>query len=234
MGMNSWRGRGGYAETLKNDYQVILFDARGHGQSDKPHEISDYGPKMAGDVIAILDSLGISKSHYFGYSTGALTGFLLATGHAQRFSSFIFLEMGAYGLPEDMVKATKEGEAGFKLPAEDPEASIAAWERSFKRSMTPEQRKEFLARDGAALSAMFGAQLAIPPLTDQDLAGITVPCLLLCGELDSLHPGAKESANHIPQAKFVTLPGLNHVAAFTHSDLVLPHIKEFLATVSKT
>jgi pimeloyl-ACP methyl ester carboxylesterase len=34
-----WRGYG-YVEPLKDKFRVILFEARGHGKSDKPHSIS--------------------------------------------------------------------------------------------------------------------------------------------------------------------------------------------------
>ncbi len=37
--LNAWR-RTGYTDALKDEFQLILFDFRGHGQSDRPHEVS--------------------------------------------------------------------------------------------------------------------------------------------------------------------------------------------------
>jgi pimeloyl-ACP methyl ester carboxylesterase len=87
--LGGWQRLGGYRDSLKNDYKLILFDARGHGRSDKPHDLTAYGTKMADDVVAILDALEINKSHYFGYSMGAWTGIMLASSHSERFQSFI-------------------------------------------------------------------------------------------------------------------------------------------------
>jgi len=72
-------------------------------------------------------------------------------------------------------------------------------------------------------------------MTDEELASISQPCLVFCGELDTggFHPGAKESANHIPNAEFLSFPGLDHGTAFSRSDLTLPPVKQFLARVSK-
>jgi hypothetical protein len=40
--LNHW-WRLGYVDALRHDFRLILFDARGHGRSDKPHESSAYG-----------------------------------------------------------------------------------------------------------------------------------------------------------------------------------------------
>lgn len=59
--LEEWR-RLGYAEALKSDFKLLLFDARGHGRSDKPHEVAAYGPIiMADDVVTLLDDIGIKR-----------------------------------------------------------------------------------------------------------------------------------------------------------------------------
>jgi pimeloyl-ACP methyl ester carboxylesterase len=86
--LNHWR-RLGYVDALRHDFRLILFDARGHGQSDKPHEPSAYGVKMASDVLAVLDDVGIGNAHYFGYSMGTMIGYRVAVSYGSRFRSFI-------------------------------------------------------------------------------------------------------------------------------------------------
>ena len=50
----------GYVDALKADHRLILLDARGHGQSDKPHDPKAYDPALrASDVIAVLDELDV-------------------------------------------------------------------------------------------------------------------------------------------------------------------------------
>ena len=45
-----------YVERLRGEYQLILIDLRGHGQSDKPHDPNSYSMDLyVQDVIAVLD-----------------------------------------------------------------------------------------------------------------------------------------------------------------------------------
>ena len=64
--LNAWR-QYGYTDALREDYTLILIDARGHGRSDKPYEAEAYTPEnMTGDVIAVLNDLKIAKTRYWG------------------------------------------------------------------------------------------------------------------------------------------------------------------------
>jgi pimeloyl-ACP methyl ester carboxylesterase len=82
----------GYVDALKADHQLILLDAWGHGQSDKPHDPKAYDLALrASDVLSVLDALGIQKADYFGYSLGGWIGFGLAKRALERFGSFIFV-----------------------------------------------------------------------------------------------------------------------------------------------
>src|SRR5262245_20942154 len=73
-----WRQLG-YAAALRDDYQLIMLDARGHGASDKPHERGAYGLlNHVADVLAVLDALQVRKAHFLGHSMGGLIGFGLA------------------------------------------------------------------------------------------------------------------------------------------------------------
>src|SRR5690242_19479497 len=62
----------GYVDALKEAFRLILLDARGHGNSDKPHESDAYSwASMAGDVLAVLDAEDLPTVHYLGYSMGS-------------------------------------------------------------------------------------------------------------------------------------------------------------------
>jgi pimeloyl-ACP methyl ester carboxylesterase len=234
MGSSGWRGSG-YVDALKNDYQLVMFDFRGCGRSDKPRKASDYDRKlMNNDVLAILDNLGIAKAHYFGYSGGAMTGWLLAARHAERFHSFILGAMSPYRLPEATIRDVNAGKKEMELLLTNPEAYLQLMEQRFGHPLTPEERKMYLAQDVKLLIQLISSSLDWKSLSDRDLAGISLPCLLFCGDLDPLHDGVKESIKHMPKARFVSLPGLDHMTAASRSDLALPHIKKFLAGVSKT
>ncbi|UCE38755.1 MAG: alpha/beta fold hydrolase, partial [Thermoplasmata archaeon] len=84
-----WRDFG-YIEPLKEDYRLILIDARGHGKSDIPDDPEAYEMDlMAEDVITVLDHLNIGKAHFLGYSSGGWIAFHLAKIAPERFTSFI-------------------------------------------------------------------------------------------------------------------------------------------------
>jgi pimeloyl-ACP methyl ester carboxylesterase len=89
-------------------------------------------------------------------------------------------------------------------------------------------RKERLLENDP--EALIAATLA-PRGTDgvgELLPGLDLPCLLYCGDADGFFPGSKASAQAIPGAVFVSLPGLNHGEASRAGELVVPHVSEFL------
>ena len=233
--LNSWK-RDKFPDALRNDFQLILFDARGHGQSDKPREASAYAVTiMANDVLTLLDTIGIRTAHYFGYSMGAKIGFWLATHHTDRFNSFILGGTTPYSYPEIGIKAMDNMITGLKLQIADPEAHLQRLQSRLGRTLTEQEKKARLSNNPEGILSIITSFLNWPPLTDEELAEISLPCLVFCGELDEggFHAGAKESVDHIPQARFISFPGLNHFQAGSRSDLILPHIKEFLEQVSK-
>src|SRR3954453_8073780 len=76
--LESWR-QFGYVAALKHTHRLILIDARGHGRSDKPHDPAAYDIALrAGDVVAVLDDLGIRETSYLGTSMGGWIGFGVA------------------------------------------------------------------------------------------------------------------------------------------------------------
>ena len=66
-----------------------------------------------------------------------------------------------------------------------------------------------------------------------DLPGMNMPFLIFVGESDEAFQGAKETSELLPNATFVSFPGLDHSLSGGGPDLVIPHIKEFLARVNK-
>lgn len=75
-------------DALKNDFYVICYDTRGHGQSSAPQ-----GPytleQLGQDVVNLLDHLNIQKSAFCGISMGGLTGQWLAIHYPERFNHVI-------------------------------------------------------------------------------------------------------------------------------------------------
>jgi pimeloyl-ACP methyl ester carboxylesterase len=86
----------GTIKALAKDYQVIAFDCRGHGKSDKPHEPAAYGIEMVEDVRRLLDVLHITKAHLVGYSLGSSIALKFLTVHPERCLSVVLGEGAVY------------------------------------------------------------------------------------------------------------------------------------------
>ena len=215
-----------YVDALKSDRRVIAIDARGHGESDKPHDADRYGyEKMAADVVAVLDDAGIDRAIFWGYSMGSRIGFAVAKYAPRRFDGFVLGGITPEGLPEERADVAPHFEAmrerGMQGYLDSAEAANGP--------MPPKVKELQQANDPLALLAVWdswdpsGGGFADVP------AGIGVPCLLYAGEADPRCAGVKAASERIPDGTFFSPPGLNHGQAFMRSDIVLPKVQEFLA-----
>jgi pimeloyl-ACP methyl ester carboxylesterase len=210
----------GYVSALKTDYRLVLLDARGHGASDKPHNLEAYALEhRVADIVAVLDDLGITKAHFFGYSMGGWIGFGIARYAPERFHSLII--GGQHPYAQNMGGLRQMVRYGVE---NGPEAFVAMWQKNFG-PLSPEKRRRMLANDYIALLALTQDRQSLKIV----LPAMTMPCMLIVGDRDSVYPAAKKCATQIPSATFVALPGLDHGQTIQRSDLVLPHIKQFLA-----
>jgi pimeloyl-ACP methyl ester carboxylesterase len=212
---------GGYVDALKADHQLILLDARGHGQSDKPHDPKAYNLALrASDVLAVLDELGIQKADYFGYSLGGWIGFDLARRAPERFGSFIFGASHPY---------TEDMQPFRDLMPRDRDAFAAMIDQVFGSRLTSAMRTRLLANDLDALRALTQDRES----NADALPSMTMPCLLFVGELDPRLPQVRQCASDLPNVTFFSLTECDHIAGAARSDLVIPHLKAFLSKVHR-
>jgi pimeloyl-ACP methyl ester carboxylesterase len=68
---------------VRSRHRVILIDSRGHGRSTLGPQPLSY-ERMAGDVLAVMDALGVATAAVVGWSDGANTGLVLAMSHPER------------------------------------------------------------------------------------------------------------------------------------------------------
>jgi pimeloyl-ACP methyl ester carboxylesterase len=94
-------------------------------------------------------------------------------------------------------------------------------------------RARWLANDSAALVACVAALIA--ESDDSQVANrpvIETPVMLLVGTKEPFADQAHEAAGLLPCGTYVPLARLDHVQTFFRSDLVVPHVREFLAQMS--
>jgi pimeloyl-ACP methyl ester carboxylesterase len=79
-----WRAAG-YIEPLADSYTCILFDHRGHGESDQPTgSEANHVDRYVADVLCLLDALSITRSAFWAYSNGISVGLKLADDRPDR------------------------------------------------------------------------------------------------------------------------------------------------------
>jgi pimeloyl-ACP methyl ester carboxylesterase len=219
----TWSERG-FVAALEPKYRLVLIDARGHGQSDKPHDPASFtAEKFASDIVAVLDDLGMKTAAYWGYSMGGWVGFTLARHALDRVACFV---IGGASASTAKAFPTEPGKEDFLITTlrGGPDEVIKVW----GEWATPPVRERVLANDTAALIACRRQRLITEGFSDV-VGTIAVPTLLYAGSADPIHNPARQTASEIPGAQFVSIPGLDHMGVQCRSDLVLPQVEPFLA-----
>jgi pimeloyl-ACP methyl ester carboxylesterase len=229
-------GLPGILAKLTKDYQVVAFDNRGHGKSDKPHDPKQYGPEMINDVLRLMDHLNIAKAHVVGYSMGGfITNYLIAHH------------------PDRVLSATLGG-AGWTKPNDERLSFMTELADSLDRGkgigplierLTPADRPKpsqdqmdainqmlMLTNDSKALAACIRGMGGLA-VTEQQLRANKVPTLALIGADDPLKLGVDELAEVMPNLKVQVIAGADHMTAFSRPEFI-GGLKEFLAAHAQT
>lgn len=226
--LDSWRDFG-YVDVLRDTYDLILIDPRGHGQSDKPHDPAAYAYQtQVADVTAVLDDVGIERAIFWGYSMGGLIGFACLRYAPMYFRAFIIGGMHPYARDAEQLRQQAE-----RFRAEGMAGWVAAAER-LNGPLPPRTRARVLANDPDALAATTIAVGAVPSFAD-DVAHSRVPLLIYAGDDDrGTRDRAAEAVAGLAGVTFVTLPGLDHGGAVMRSDMIVPHVRAFLDGLADT
>ena len=182
--------------------RVIALDNRGHGASSKLYDPSDYHTdRMAEDVRALLDHLGIGRADVMGYSMGARITAFLSMAHPDRVRSAVLggLGMGLVdgaGLPTTIADAL---EAPLISHVTDPQG------RTFRAFA------EHTKSDRRALAACIrGSRQTLPR---GQVGSMRTPVLVAVGSKDVIAGSAHELAALIPGAKALDIPNRDHMLA---------------------
>jgi pimeloyl-ACP methyl ester carboxylesterase len=221
-----WRDTG-YVAGLADAYRLILIDARGHGESDKPHDQEAYGRhRQAADVGAVLNDLEMESARFWGHSMGGDVALTLGRHHPDRVSALVVTGYSPFA-------AAGDESAEMAAWATDLQDGIEGFVTGYERRhgiLPDEARARWLANDGAALAACVASMIAESDGSQvADLPAIETPVMLLVGTKEPFAEHARAAANLLPRGMFVPLDGLDNVQSFFRSDLVLPFVRGFLA-----
>jgi pimeloyl-ACP methyl ester carboxylesterase len=225
--------------------RLIVFDKRGMGLSDRVSSgaLPTLEERMD-DLRAVMDAAGTERAALLGSSEAGMMAMLFAVTYPERTSALIL--HGAYPralqdaefpegwLPaeaaeewiEEIGRAWVEGRPGVGGPL-PPKSETQAVHESFERMM------RLSASPGAARA--IGRMAAMGDVRDI-LPLIRCPTLVVVREDDENAPASRYLAEHIPDAKYVELPGDEHffwVESAAEQDVIIDEIEEFLTGVRR-
>jgi 3-oxoadipate enol-lactonase len=218
------------AGPFRRHFRVLRYDHRGHGRSPVPpgpYTLDDLG----GDLVHLLDELGIGAVAFCGLSLGGIVGMWLAVHHPDRVSSLVLCCTSAYQHPPAAwtglaAEIRTEGLGPFACGA-----TSGFFSPGFRT-----REPEVVARTIGELEAMSpegiaGCCEAIAPVDlRRDLPRISAPTLVIAGEADTAlpFPHSDTVAKGIPSARLEVIPGAGHLANLEQptmlTELVLGHL----------
>ena len=79
------------ARALEEDYNVVMPDARGHGNSGAPDHGYRYDD-LAADVVSLIDALGLANPVLLGHSMGGMTAAVVASRNPKRLRGLVLAD----------------------------------------------------------------------------------------------------------------------------------------------
>lgn len=214
-----------FTEAGVPDMQSVVMALMTGQKPDVPYTLSD----MAADAVAVLDAVGVTKAHIVGASMGGMIAQLVAIEHPDRVLSLTSI-MSSTGNPM-LPPAKPEAMAALMAPiAPDADlATILARGAMISRAIgspgypaDPARLSANVTRDYQRSFHPTGAARQMAAImADGDrrarLRNVTAPTLVIHGADDPLVPveGGRDTAEAIPGARIVEIPGMGH-------DLPLP------------
>lgn len=226
------------AEALADRAQVISIDQRGHGRSDKPD--TGYGADdFAGDVVSILDAVGVDRALVAGHSLGGRNAWVTAALHPERVTGAVVVDYTPYVESTVLDELDVRVAAGFRSFADVEE--IETYLRS-RYALVLDEAVRRRARWGYRQSedgtwVPYASPVAMRELIagfrtpwDAEFRAVSVPMTHLRGEHSGIvSPAAWERAQRDrPADRWVQLPGLDHYIPEERPDLVADEIAALL------
>ena len=201
-------------EPLAAGRQVIAVEFQGHGHTadtGRPMTIE----ALAGDVVALLDQLGIAEADLFGFSLGGLVACAVAVGAPDRVGRLIVASADPHR-PPGRESAPIDDD---RLPTRDDYLAM----RDAYRAVAPDPGH---FDEGAARTSAMVHEF--PGWTDE-LRSLRAPTLLIFGDRDfSPLADVVEMFELLPNAQLAVLPGTTHVGITRRFDEVLALMRAFL------
>lgn len=196
----------GHAQKLVDaGFEVIMPDLRAHGDSAAPRDPAAYPDDvLARDVLAIADRLGLTEFDLAGFSLGARTAARAVIGGLQP-RKLVLSGMGLEGL------SGWNNRAAFFIDTIDRFDDIKRGDSAFMTVAFMKTMKVDLVAGRLLLQSVADTR-------PNELAALTMPTMVLCGDQDSDNGSATRLAETLPNGHYVEIPG-THMGSVTEGAL---------------
>jgi pimeloyl-ACP methyl ester carboxylesterase len=229
-----------YCRRLSSFSQIVLLDKRGTGLSDRlpPGQRAGLEHRME-DVATVMDAIGVEKGVILGTADGGAVAAMFAATYPRRTAALILYATSArllaaadypIGLPNIPID-----EFAKSIESRWGNESEPLWGERLAPSLRHDPRwLKVVARMERLAASPSAAVSLVATARETDvrsiLKTITVPTLVLHSAGDSLYPAqhGRYIAEQIAGARFVELPGADHIIFHEMADLASDAIQEFL------
>ncbi len=200
---------------LDAGFRVLRLDMRGHGGSDPV--AGDYTmSQLAGDVVTVLDALGLDRVHYIGLSIGGMIGQAFALEHGHKLISALWCDTlpasppGAAEIWGPRIAAVRAANSLEPIA----EASMDRYLSPAFRAQKPGRWKQL--RDtvvGTTPAGYLGCAAAILNFDFvARLPSLRLPVLVVCGEEDAGTPATENRrlAGLVPGGRYEEIAKMRH------------------------
>lgn len=226
---------------FSKQYRFIVWDPRGHGQSDSPPNLDQYGSgTSAYDLLELLNHLEIERAYVGGLSMGGGISTRFALLHPERVEALLIIDSAsASGLPTSEANLRMRDRIVELALTEGMEA-VADYAIKHNPNISWTAQKGTEAEEG--IREMYRAldpvgyahstRATVYASFDPDLLkGIRVPTLVLAGAEDPALEACKLIHGKIAGSKLVVLPNAGHLSNLDQPGAFNEAVLEFLGSV---
>jgi pimeloyl-ACP methyl ester carboxylesterase len=241
-------------EGFSDRYTVLLWDYRGHGQSDRPEMLEDCDLSIgasARDLQKVMDAACLEKAVILGHSMGCQVALELAHQVPERVSGLVLMQGSAGRVLETFFdNPTSKRVHRLLMRAADrlgPKVDLLmgplltlpiAWEFAWRSGMVDPyytKKEDFLPylEHLAALDTRLFLHM-VQEAHEHDafphLPNIKQPVLVVAGEKDTFTPMwlSKRIVRELPNAELLVLADATHAAIIEHPVTINHRVKRFL------
>ena len=199
-----WKGQ---IEALSKDHTFVVWDMRGHGQSDYPAEQSAYSEEATvADMAAILDAVGARTAIVGGLSLGGYMSLAFHRVHPERIDALLIIDSGP-GFRKDDARAAWNKRAHETSERYDKEGLAVLKSGSAERAFAVHRSADGLARAARGMLAQRNSGVF------ESLPNIKVPAIIIVGANDTPFLAASDyMAAKIPGARKVVIRDAGHAS----------------------